>query len=83
MRAFEVEVYTGGGGDRDEIGMYLVWAMTAEQAEEIALEHATPSLGAEAKSLNFPEKVNELDYDGVLGWSPFRHTEVADAKDGE
>lgn len=66
MRAHEVEVFIGGGGDRDALGTYLVYAVTEEEAEAIALDLVRGTLNAESCLLRHPEKVDELDFDGVL-----------------
>jgi len=72
MTGWEVEVYLGGGGDRDVLGTYLVWAMNEALAVQLALNHATLGLGAEAKALLPDFEPDEIDYDGVLGSAPAR-----------
>ena len=62
MNTYEVRVTF----DQDEVGLWLVHAETEEQAEQHTIEYVRPALQASALHLNFPEKVEELDYDGVL-----------------
>lgn len=70
MNAYKVEVYRGGGGDRDEVGTYLCWAMNEALAVQLALNHATLSLSAEAEEIELVAFVDEADYDAVLGSPP-------------
>lgn len=69
MKAYKVDVFLGAGGDRDEIGTYLVWAMTRERAIAVALGHAHGLINAEAVQA---ESRDEIEYDAVLGPSPVR-----------
>lgn len=62
MTLYEVEVFV----DHDSVGIYLVRCDGENEALEIALEHVRDLTGGEVKEVNFPDKVDEFDYDGLL-----------------
>jgi hypothetical protein len=66
-KAWEVDVFLGSGGDTDSIGTYLVYAKDEVEAEDAALGNSRHLINAKANEIRFPESVDEMDYDGVLG----------------
>lgn len=66
-RAHKVEVFLGGGGDRDELATFLVWAITPGSAAEEARKAAAAMLNTEAEVLAVaPQPDDYVDYDNVL-----------------
>lgn len=63
MSIFEVEVHY----DQDSVAMCLVKAVDELEASDLALSHVQSILDTKVTRLRFPEKVDAIDYDVVLG----------------
>jgi hypothetical protein len=63
MKVWEVRVEL----DEDEVGTWLVHAESEEAACAAAVDYVRPSLQASALIVRYPDKVDSLDYDGVIG----------------
>jgi hypothetical protein len=72
MKLFDVTVKL----DEEDERTYLVWAPDEQAAVDTAAEQVRSLVVAEALLVRYPDKVDTIDYDGVLGQEPSREGDV-------